>query len=85
MTPPHSDDGEIDSAGWLPRCVLEVAVRVLPVGHRARYDEEFRGELVELPRQDQLGHALRLLGGCWSLRREVIGAAPAGTRCASRL
>ena len=52
----------------LPRGVVALATRILPVRERPRYREEFRDELVELPRHERLGYALRLLGHAWQLR-----------------
>ena len=40
---------------------------MLPAAQRVRYAEEFSDELLELPHDEQLGYALRLLGRSWSL------------------
>ncbi|MFI9814662.1 hypothetical protein [Saccharothrix variisporea] len=53
--------------------LLSVAVAVLPHDHRARYHEEFRAELADLPRSHRLPHALRLLSRSWTLRRALRG------------
>lgn len=48
--------------------LLAIAVRLLPHSQRARYLEEFRAELLELPRGMRLRHALSLLRGVFVLR-----------------
>ena len=59
------------TARWL----LTVAVRALPTASRARYTEEWQGELWELSgsgtRRKQTMHALRTLGSVWSLRASL--------------
>jgi hypothetical protein len=70
------------SARWL----VGVASRVVPVGERARYAEEWQGELWDLGRptrgrrRRQLAHALRLLSRTWGVRGGVRAARrrPAG-------
>ena len=49
------------------RCLVALAVWMLPAAQRARYAEEFSDELLELRHDEQLGYALRLLGRSWSL------------------
>jgi len=49
------------------RCIVALAVCMLPAAQRVRYAEEFSDELLELPHDEQLGYALRLLGRSWSL------------------
>ena len=49
------------------RCIVALAVCMLPAAQRVRYVEEFSDELLELPHDEQLGYALRLLGRSWSL------------------
>ena len=49
------------------RCLVALAVCMLPAAQRVRYAEEFSDELLELPHGEQLGYALRLLGRSWSL------------------
>jgi len=49
------------------RCLVALAVCMLPAAQRMRYAEEFSDELLELPHDEQLGYALRLLGRSWSL------------------
>lgn len=44
------------------RCLVALAVCTLPAAQRVRYAEEFSDELLELPHDEQLGYALRLLG-----------------------
>lgn len=61
--------------------VADLATRVLPPQHRARYGEEYRSELYELAaagitRRGQLTYAIRLLDRAWVLRaelREAVG------------
>ncbi|WP_331722843.1 hypothetical protein OG848_47740 (plasmid) [Streptomyces canus] len=70
------------SARWL----VGVASRVVPVGERGRYAEEWQGELWDLGqpargrRRRQLAHALRLLSRTWGVRGGVRAARrrPAG-------
>ena len=50
------------------RQLVALAVCMLPAAQRARYAEEFSDELLELPHDEQLGYALRLLSRSWSLR-----------------
>ena len=61
--------------------MVSLAVRVLPAREQPRYAEEFRTELVELPRRYRLGHALRVLVTAWELRRALNETvrAPDGT------
>jgi hypothetical protein len=54
--------------------LIALAVRLLPVVQRARYREEFGVELVELPRRQRWGYALRVLAGAWELRKALIEA-----------
>lgn len=56
------------------RRLVTLVVRVLPAGQRARYAEEFRTEMGELPRDKQLGYGLRLLIRSWTLRRVLLGS-----------
>jgi hypothetical protein len=48
--------------------LLEVAVRLLPPSERDRYLEEFRAELLDIPRDTRLAHARSLLRGAFVLR-----------------
>lgn len=62
--------------GRTPARLAGVAARLLPEGARARYAEEYRGELVELAaagagRRNQFGYALRLLTRAPLLRAEL--------------
>lgn len=50
------------------RFLLATAVRLLPQSERARYLEEFRAELLDVPRNTRLRHALSLLHGVFVLR-----------------
>ncbi|MGH3934998.1 MAG: hypothetical protein ACRDS1_08490 [Pseudonocardiaceae bacterium] len=59
--------------GRVPRGVVALATRVLPAWERPRYREEFRAEMVELPRQERLEYALRVLARAWVLRRVLTG------------
>lgn len=58
--------------GRVSRGLVAVAVRLLPVAHRRRYRAEFRVELVELPRRERWGYALRVLARAWELRRALV-------------
>lgn len=58
------------------RRLVTLAVCTLPAAQRARYAEEFNDELLELPRGEQLGYALRLLGRSWSLRHVLNDSLP---------
>ncbi len=49
--------------------LIAVAAWLLPVAHRARYGEEFRAEVGELPRRARPSYALRLIGSAPALRR----------------
>lgn len=60
------------SARWL----IGLALRVIPAAERARYAEEWRGELWDLAagparRRRQIAHALRTVACAWSQRRAV--------------
>lgn len=48
--------------------LLAIAVRLLPPSERDRYLEEFRAELLDVPRDTRLSHALSLLRGVFVLR-----------------
>jgi hypothetical protein len=48
--------------------VLATAVRLLPPSERARYLEEFRAELLDVPGDTQLRHSLSLLRGVFVMR-----------------
>jgi hypothetical protein len=54
--------------------LVDIAVLLLPRAHRARYREEFRGELYELgaSRPEQLVYGVRLVGRAWALRRALL-------------
>ncbi|MER5514610.1 hypothetical protein [Streptomyces sp. NPDC002763] len=59
------------SAQWL----IGSAARMLPAAERARYSEEWRGELWDLadePRHRQLAHALRVVLRAWPTRRAIL-------------
>jgi hypothetical protein len=58
----------------VPRGLVALAVRLLPVAQRPRYRTEFRVELVELPRRERLSYSLRVLARAWELRRALIEA-----------
>ncbi|PZS15402.1 MAG: hypothetical protein DLM60_17260 [Pseudonocardiales bacterium] len=51
--------------------LVALAVRLLPVAQRPRYREEFGVELVELPRRQRWGYALRVLASAWKLRKAL--------------
>ncbi len=67
-----------DSAlpGGVPRCLVALAVQVLPLPNRPRYAEELCVELVDLPSPARLSYALRVLGGAWRLRRALTELEP---------
>ena len=67
--------GSSSMPGRVPRGLVVLATRMLPVRDRPRYMEEFRDELVELPRHERLGYALRVLAHAWELRRVLTGVA----------
>jgi hypothetical protein len=48
--------------------LLAIAVRLLPQSERARYLEEFRAELLDVPRNTRPSHALSLLRAVFVLR-----------------
>jgi len=50
------------------RFLLATAVRLIPQSERARYLEEFRAELLDVPRGRRLWHALSVLRGVFVLR-----------------
>lgn len=64
------------AVSWTATRMAAWSVRMLPLADRARYDEEFRGELCDLAaagtaRRDQFWHAVRLLTHAVQLRVEV--------------
>ncbi len=61
--------------GPVPRGLVALATQMLPAPQRPRYRAEFRVELVELPRQERLAYARRVLAGAWELRRVLVEAA----------
>ena len=60
---------------WCCRTV-ELAVRVLPSEHRARYGLEFVAELYSLPPAQQRRHAARVLTSAWALRTALSEPVP---------
>lgn len=61
--------------------VVAAAVAVLPLPHQARFSEEFRAELADLPRGKRLPHAVGLVSRSVALRRALLGApAPRSAR-----
>jgi hypothetical protein len=66
--------GTRSTPGRSTRTLVALAVRLLPVAQRARYRDEFGVELVELPRQQQRGYALRALARAWELRKALVEA-----------
>ena len=58
--------------GRVPWELVELVVRMLPEHDRQRVWEELCAELVELPRRERLGHALRALASAWELRCALI-------------
>jgi hypothetical protein len=59
--------------GQVVIAVTNIACWFLPAAHRARYFQEFRAELFELPRWSRLAYALRQLGAAPMLRRDLAG------------
>lgn len=59
---PHSEPGRSE------RLLLGAAARLLPPSERDRYLEEFRAELLDVPGDTRLSHALSLLRGVLVLR-----------------
>ena len=56
------------------RGMVGLTVRLLPVGQRPRYREEFGDELAELSCRQRCGYALRVLARVWQLRRALVKA-----------
>jgi hypothetical protein len=58
--------------------LVRYALRIVPVGHRCRYDEEFRADLTELARDKgrwiQMGYAFQVLVRGLALRWALRGA-----------
>jgi hypothetical protein len=50
------------------RFLLKIVVRLLPPSERDRYSEEFHAEMLDVPRDTRLSHALSLLRGVSVLR-----------------
>jgi hypothetical protein len=53
------------------RWVSDAAARMLPPADRVRYRDEYLAELSDLPRRDQMAHAVRLACRTWPLRRAL--------------
>jgi hypothetical protein len=70
-------DGFHQAAPLATARLLDTAIWVLPAAHRSRYDEEFRGQLAELPRRARVIHAWRLTSRSWLLRRALTERPPA--------
>ena len=66
------------AAGFLPRHIVRVAVRVVPVASRGRYRQEFLAELHGLSRARQLRHAFGVLSRSWALRAALNTPSEAG-------
>ena len=66
------------AAGFLPRHIVRVAIRVVPVGSRGRYRQEFLAELHGLGRARQLRHAVGVLSRSWALRAALNTPSEAG-------
>lgn len=79
-----------DLPGFMPRVgpiagtLIRLAVLLLPAGHRVRYDDEFRAELVEVPLPRRTAHAFSLLLGAIPLRRALTDLGPTTVRTPSR-
>jgi hypothetical protein len=54
---------------------VELAVRVLPAEHRARYGLEFIAELYGMSRRQQVRHSVQVLSRAWALRAALDTAA----------
>jgi hypothetical protein len=67
------------------RFLLTIAVRLLPRSERDRYLEEFRAELLHLPSDTRLWHALSLLRGVFVLRLQGDAKNKAADAVAGRL
>jgi len=63
------------------RRLVGLAVTFLPVGHQARYEEEFRAELADLPAHKQVPHAIRLVTRSLVLRRALLDAPAMRSTC----
>jgi hypothetical protein len=57
--------------------LVELAARMLPSGHRARYRREFTAELYGLTGPQQLRHATQVLSRSWALRAALGEPVPA--------
>jgi hypothetical protein len=66
------------AAGFLPRHIVRVAIRVMPVASRGRYRQEFLAELHGLGRARQLRHAFGVLSRSWALRAALNTPSEAG-------
>jgi hypothetical protein len=66
------------AAGFLPRHIVRVAIRVVPVASRGRYRQEFLAELHGLTRTRQLRHAFGMLSRSWALRAALNTPSEAG-------
>jgi hypothetical protein len=53
---------------WTGHFLVAIAVRLMPQSERDRYLEEFRAELLDIPRETRRSHALSLLRGAVVLR-----------------
>src|SRR5215469_7602835 len=66
------------AAGFLPRHIVRVAIRVVPVASRGRYRQEFLAELHGLRRARQLRHAVGVLSRSRALRAALNTPSEAG-------
>ena len=66
------------AAGFLPRHIVGVAIRVVPVASRGRFRQEFLAELHGLGRARQLRHTAGVLSRSWALRA-AVSTAPEAT------
>ena len=66
--------GTHSTPGQVTQKLVALAVLLLPAEQRTRYREEFGFELVELPRGQRLGYAMRLLARAWELRMALVAA-----------
>ncbi|MGH3795798.1 MAG: hypothetical protein ACRDSP_13015 [Pseudonocardiaceae bacterium] len=64
-------DGACSAPSRVPRGLVTLATRLLPVRNRPRYAEEFRTEMMDVPGPGRWGYALRVLAAAWNLRRAL--------------
>lgn len=60
----------------LATAILELGIVILPVAYRPRYRVELAGELAEIPKQQQVAYALRVLLHSFALRSALTRYRP---------